>query len=156
MENKVPPNQKEQIQNLQTELNSVKSQLDQSNTSQKTQLENKLLNLERQINNLTNRDKSTIQRLEQELKEIKKTIEGKDKPNEDDDNPNPQPNNKGFNFVSTKMNDNTYKYKIALDVNGSEIDFANFIIFLKTKDKHFFKVFQGALKDANSKFPAYF
>ncbi|CAI2200947.1 4270_t:CDS:2, partial [Funneliformis geosporum] len=43
-----------------------------------------------------------------------------------------------------------------LDVNGSEIDFANFIIFLRTKDKHFFQAFQGALKDANSKFPGYF
>jgi hypothetical protein len=70
-------------------------------------------------------------------------------------NPNPQPGNKSLNYVSTKINDNTYKYKITLN-NGSEIDFANFIIFLKTKDKDFFKAFQGALKDANSKFPAYF
>ena len=71
--------------------------------------------------------------------------------------PNPQPDkNKGFNYVSTKINDDTYKYKIALDVNGSEIDFANFIIFLRTKDKDFFQAFQGALKDANAKFPAYF
>jgi len=71
-------------------------------------------------------------------------------------NPNPQPGNKGFNYVSTKINDNTYKYKVALDVNGSEIDFANFIIFLRTKDKNFFQAFQGALKDANAKFPGYF
>ncbi|MCE8163486.1 MAG: hypothetical protein I3273_06620 [Candidatus Moeniiplasma glomeromycotorum] len=70
-------------------------------------------------------------------------------------NPNPQPENKGLNYVATKINDNTYKYKITLN-NGSEIDFANFIIFLKTKDKEFFAAFQGALKDANSKFPAYF
>ncbi|CAJ0764527.1 772_t:CDS:1, partial [Entrophospora sp. SA101] len=71
-------------------------------------------------------------------------------------NPSPQPDSKGFKFVGTKINDNTYKYKIVLDVDGSEIDFTNFIIFLKTKDKHFFQAFQGALKDANSKFPAYF
>ncbi|CAI2161867.1 5533_t:CDS:2 [Funneliformis geosporum] len=61
----------------------------------------------------------------------------------------------GISEISTKINDNTYKYKITL--NGSDkIDFANFIIFLKTKDKEFFKAFQGALKDANAKFPAYF
>ncbi|CAI2188333.1 4287_t:CDS:2 [Funneliformis geosporum] len=70
-------------------------------------------------------------------------------------NPNPQPeNNKGFHFVSTKINDNTYKYKIALDVDGGEIDFTTFITFLRAKDELFFQAFQGALKDANSKFPA--
>ncbi|CAJ0824658.1 6738_t:CDS:10 [Entrophospora sp. SA101] len=33
-------------------------------------------------------------------------------------NPSPQPDSKGFKFVGTKINDNTYKYKIVLDVDG--------------------------------------
>jgi hypothetical protein len=68
-------------------------------------------------------------------------------------NPNPQPD-KGFKWVSAKINDNTYKYKITLD--GGEIDFSDFIELLKNKKGEFFQAFQGALKDANSKFPAYF
>lgn len=63
-------------------------------------------------------------------------------------------NNKGWNYTSTKINDNTYKYKITLD--GGEIDFSDFIALLKDKKKDFFQAFQGALKDANAKFSAYF
>lgn len=70
-------------------------------------------------------------------------------------NPEPQPdNNKFWSYNSQKINDNTYKYKITL--GGTQLSFRDFIAFSKNKKTAFFQAFQGALKDANAKFPAYF
>ncbi|CAG8752885.1 39484_t:CDS:2 [Gigaspora margarita] len=134
------------IQQLQTQLNSVKNELKKSNTGQKSQLEDKLSSIENKIKNLSSPDKPTIKKLEEEIKKVKEKLEENkpdkdkndnpnpdrnDKPNDKDNppKPNPQPdkNDKGFNYVSTKINDNTYKYKITLDVNVSQ----------KTLDKPF-------------------
>jgi len=41
-------------------------------------------------------------------------------------------------------------------LGGTQLSFRDFIAFSKNKKNAFFKAFQGALKDANSKFPTYF
>ena len=151
-ESKEPVNLEEKIQQLRSELISLRSKLNNiSDTTKKTQLENKLTNFENQIKNFPNQDnslqQSIIQQLEHDVKEFKKQIEN-------GDNPEPQPGNKGFNYVSTKINDEIFKYHLTL--NGGEIDFSDFITLLKDQKKEFFQAFQGALKDANSKFPGYF
>ncbi|CAH1755675.1 7412_t:CDS:10 [Entrophospora sp. SA101] len=187
--NQAPTNSKEQIKNLQSELNSVKSKLNNlSNDAQKTQLENKLTDIKNQINSLsdegpepTNKNKAKAKFVGKSLKDqdsgnfdnykfLKEGTRGaenifyisknhprikellsqnklqKDKKftvrygkvdkksdsgllftfNENNQeleiievgNPSPQPDSKGFKFVGTKINDNTYKYKIVLDVDG--------------------------------------
>jgi len=132
-------------------------------------LENKLTNTESQINNLSNQEsvqKSTIKKLEKEIEEIKKELGG-DKPDNPKDNPGPN-QNELTKFIVTKINDNTFKYRFTVDNNNQdcrgydEVSYGNFIGLLRDPnygglDKDFFqKAFQAALKDANSKFPAYF
>ena len=60
-----------------------------------------------------------------------------------------------FGYFSSKIDDNTFRYRFGT-TDGSEFTYRNFIDLLKSEDKDFFPAFQGALKDANTKFPAYF
>jgi len=98
IENKESVNSKLKVKQLQTELSSLKSKLNNlPDHTQKSQLENKLSNLESQINNSPSQ--SVIKKLEQEIKEVKKKLEedNDDKPNKDkndepnDKSPNPEP-----------------------------------------------------------------
>jgi hypothetical protein len=79
--------------------------------------------LESQISNLSSQDKSTIQRLEQEIKELKKRLED-NKPNE-----NPKPSNKKegkFIFYGDSLEKSGYgKF-------GGELD--NFFLFYISKN----------------------
>ncbi|RHZ35659.1 DUF6940 family protein [endosymbiont GvMRE of Glomus versiforme] len=161
------------IQQLKTQLNSVKNELSKSNTSQKSQLEDKLTEIENKVKNLSSLDKPNIKKLEEEIKEIKEKLEenkpDKDKPKKNPKSKdNPPPTSSLTKYICTKINDNTYKYRFTVDNNNQncrgydEVSFGNFLGLLKDPnygglDKDFFqKAFQGALKDANSKFPAYF
>ena len=74
--------------------------------------------------------------------------------------------NKLTKYIVTKINDNTFKYRFTVNNDKQNcqgfdnVSYSNFINLLRTSQhpqyKEFFEAFQGALKDANSKFPAYF
>ncbi|CFW92774.1 Conserved protein of unknown function (coil coil domain) [endosymbiont DhMRE of Dentiscutata heterogama] len=131
--------------------------------TQITEVENELSN----INSKNNQEwEKTIQKLEQEIKKIKEKLENAPNPppNDTPDNNNPpapdnsDPNqNKPVEYVATKINDNTFKYHFVINnASGEKLSWKSVISLLRLKSRGFFPIFQGALKDANDKFPAYF
>lgn len=104
------PSDSQEIQKLKKELNLVKSQLNQSNINQKNQLESELSNLESKINVLSSQekqDKSVIRKLEQQIKEIKNKLEGKD---DSPNNPKPNDKKKGkFTYFTLLRNNHIFE-----------------------------------------------
>ncbi|KLL05057.1 MAG: hypothetical protein MRERV_6c038 [Mycoplasmataceae bacterium RV_VA103A] len=59
--------------------------------------------------------------------------------------------------MATKINDNTFKYHFVINnASREKLSWKSVTSLLRLKSRGFFPIFQGALKDANDKFPAYF
>ncbi|CAG8579761.1 6829_t:CDS:2 [Cetraspora pellucida] len=160
-------NEEKKIQQLQSQLSQIKNDLNKpENQAKKTEFSAQITEIGSELSNITGKNnqelEKVIQKLEQEIGKIKEKLENN---NPDNSDPN---QNKLTKYIVTKINDNTYKYRFTVD-NGrqscqgyDEVSFGNFIGLLRDQnygglDKDFFKkAFQAALKDANSKFPAYF
>lgn len=100
-------NYEEEVQYLQAQLIALKSKFNSlPDSNQRTLLERKMSIIESQVNNLSNqgkRDKSTIKRLENEIKKLEKRLEN-DKPDED---PEPSEKKEGeFIFIGKGVDSN--------------------------------------------------
>ncbi|MCE8159327.1 MAG: hypothetical protein I3265_02510 [Candidatus Moeniiplasma glomeromycotorum] len=174
-------NKEAKTQQLQSQLSQIQNVLNKPENSSKkvvyatklSEIENKLKTFfqqkleeqEKTIQDLT----QNIKTISQELKIPEKIDDPKPKPDQPTKNPepNPDPNqNELTKYIVTEINDNTFKYRFTVNNDKQncqgfdEVSYSDFIHLLKTPQhpqyKEFFQAFQGALKDANSKFPAYF
>lgn len=104
-------NSKQLIQQLQTELSSLKSKINSLlDTNQKIWLGDKLSDLESQIKKLANKDNSfSIKNIEQEIKEVKKKLE------------NGSNNKNGGEFLYFDFSGGNYLFENVLSVHQKQI-----------------------------------